>query len=60
MALSVHSWESSPLLTLISTAAGVLTVIAGIWAALYASQPRRALAYSAKMRAPQEMNGCHG
>jgi len=52
VSLSVHLWESSPLLTLISTVAGVLTVLAGIWAALYASRPRRGLAYSAKMRRP--------
>lgn len=48
MALSDQWWESSPLLTTISTVAGVLAVLASIWAALYASRPQRALAYKAR------------
>jgi hypothetical protein len=52
MSLSVHWWESSPLLTLISAVTGVLAVVAAIWATLYASRPRRALAYSFKTLRP--------
>jgi hypothetical protein len=52
MSLAVPWWESSPLLTLISAVAGVLAVLAAIWATLYASRPRRALAYSVKMQRP--------
>lgn len=52
MALSAGWWESSTLLTLISTVAGVLAVIAAIWATLYASRPRRALAYYAMTERP--------
>ena len=52
MSLSAHWWESSTLLTLISTVAGVLAVIAAIWATLYASRPRRALVYYAMTERP--------
>jgi hypothetical protein len=52
MSLPVHGWESSPLLTPISAVTGVLAVVAAIWATLYASRPRRALAYSIKMQHP--------
>jgi hypothetical protein len=52
MSLSVHWWESSSLPTSISAAAAVLAVFVAIWAAVYASRPRRGLAYSAKMRLP--------
>jgi hypothetical protein len=45
-------WQSSSFLGVISTIAAVLTVVAAIWAALYASRPRRALAYSAEMQRP--------
>ena len=54
MSLSVHWWESSPLLTSVSTIAAVLTVVAAIWAAMYASRPRRGLAYAAAWDLPTE------
>ncbi len=44
--------QSSPLFGVFSAVTGVLAVIAAIWAALYASQPRRGLAYSVKWRPP--------
>jgi hypothetical protein len=52
MSLSVHWWESSSVLTQINTAAVVLAVFVAIWAARYASRPRRGLVYSADMRDP--------
>lgn len=53
MSLSGHWWEStSPFLTLIGTVAGVVAVVAAVWATLYASRPRRGLAYSTKIRLP--------
>lgn len=55
MSLSAYSWESSPLLTVTSTVAGVLALAVGIWAAFYA-RPRRALTYSARMRRPKEQD----
>jgi hypothetical protein len=51
MWLSLRSaWESSPLVGLIGAAAGVLAVLTTIWGAFYASRPRRALTYSARMQ----------
>jgi hypothetical protein len=52
MSLSVQWWQSSSVLNLIGTIATVLAFAGGIWAALYASRPRRALTYSATMRPP--------
>lgn len=53
MSLSVQWWQSSSALNLISTLATVFAFAGGIWAALYASRPRRALTHSATMRPPE-------
>jgi hypothetical protein len=50
MWVSVQPWEASPVVGLVGAAAAVLAAIGTVWAALYASRPRRALAYSATMR----------
>jgi len=47
-------WQSSAFLGGVSAVTSALAVIAVVWAALYASRPRRALAYSAKVRVPTE------
>ena len=54
MLLSPPWWQSSSVLTQISTATTLLAFAGGIWAAFYASRPRRALTYSARMRQPRE------
>jgi hypothetical protein len=53
MSLSGHWWESSTLLTQISTVAAVTAVLVAVWAAAYATKPRRGLAYSANIRRPR-------
>lgn len=52
MSLSHQWWQSSSALNLVSTAATLLGFAGGIWAALYASRPRRALTYSCRMQRP--------
>jgi hypothetical protein len=54
MWLSVHSWESSPIVGVIGSAAALLAAIGTVWGALYASRPRRAIAYSAKIQAASD------
>jgi len=49
----VRWWESPSLLTQINTVAAVLAAIIPIWAAFYASRPRRGLSYDAAMRPPR-------
>jgi hypothetical protein len=53
MARPAQWWQSSTVLTLIGTIATVLAFAGGIWAAFYASRPRRALTHSATMRRPE-------
>jgi hypothetical protein len=55
MSLAANSWESSPLVGLIGVAVGAIAVLATVWAAMYASRPRRGLAYTAEWGPPGEL-----